>query len=200
MTVSSRTKAHIIIHSCAVASAAWAAAWALVPVAGPLLADTAGLTAITVAMVLALSGLHERRLAQQAVWTTVATTLGFTLGNAAVKAFASLIPIFGSGVNATITFALTEGIGWGLNFVFEEDLDPTTLTRDQLKSYVERGKRFAEEVNKSGEFSWIGNLPPHINMQYEKLTRKLADNSIAEAERTAILREIDQLLEPYAPH
>ena len=55
-------KAAIIIGTFSTAAAAWSAATAAVPVIGPLLADTAGLTLITVALAYSLSALYGKNM------------------------------------------------------------------------------------------------------------------------------------------
>ena len=53
-------KARLIIGTFAALAAAWSATTAAIPVAGPLLADTAGLTLLTVAMAYSLAALYEK--------------------------------------------------------------------------------------------------------------------------------------------
>lgn len=54
-------KAAIIIGTFSMAAAAWSAATAAIPVAGPVLADTAGLTLISIGLAYSLSALYDKR-------------------------------------------------------------------------------------------------------------------------------------------
>jgi len=102
MALDKLQKAHIIIHSFAVGSAAWSGVWAWVPVAGSLLADSLGLTLLTIGMTQSLAALFEKKLEETALWSFGTIVLGGVFGTALLKAGLSLVPIFGSAVNATI--------------------------------------------------------------------------------------------------
>ena len=67
MALSKKQKAGIIIHSFATAAAVWSAATAWVPVIGPLAGDTAGLTAITIAMTYSLANIFGKKLDEGAM-------------------------------------------------------------------------------------------------------------------------------------
>lgn len=196
MPLDKTAKGHIIIHSFAVAAAVWSGAWALVPVAGPVLADTAGLTAITVAMTYSLARLFGKEIEESGIWTFASVVLGFALGNSLLKAAASLIPVFGSAVNATITLALHEAIGWGLFLIFEEGGDPTRLSKEELKSYVDKGKSKAEKEKENYELM-MSKLPLQERQRVEELQKKLGNKNVSVSEKEKIMGEIETIISRY---
>jgi hypothetical protein len=172
-TEAQKTSAHIIIHSSAIAAATWSGASAILPGVS-VVTDTAGGTIIAVAMT-------------------------YALGMIVLKGFFSFIPVFGSLTNATISFGLTEAIGWSLFLIFDEGKDLGALSKEEIASFLQRGKTFADQVKKSGEFAWIDELPPHIKAQYDYLTKRLGDKNLSPEERQATLKEIEDLIAPYNP-
>ncbi|HEY7348652.1 MAG TPA: hypothetical protein VH599_10090 [Ktedonobacterales bacterium] len=193
-----KTSAHIIIHSSAIAAATWSGASAILPGVS-VVTDTAGGTIITVAMAFALGNVFNRKLDESAIMGFVTLVIGRELGMIVLKGVFSFIPLFGSLTNATITFGLTEAIGWSLFLIFDEGKDLGKLTKEEIAVFLRRGKSYADEVKKSGEFAWIEELPPHVKAQYDYLTKKLGDKNLSQEERQATLKEIEDLIAPYNP-
>lgn len=80
MPLTQKSRANIIIHSYAVGAATWSALTAAIPVVGPGLGDTAGLTAITIAMTYSLAALFGKKLEEGAMWSFGAVVLGAVFG------------------------------------------------------------------------------------------------------------------------
>jgi uncharacterized protein (DUF697 family) len=196
MALSRTAKAHIIIHSFATAAATFSAAFALVPVAGPLLLDTAGLTALTVGMTYALASLFGKRLEEGAMWAFGTVALGFAAGNAVFKAAASLIPIYGSAVNATTTFVLHEATGWGLFLIFESGLDPTKMSKKEIKKFVELGKDKAR-TEKAKYDAILAKLPENARIEVERLQKRLGDKNLSDTQRQNIIDRISKIFDTY---
>jgi uncharacterized protein (DUF697 family) len=197
-TDAQKTSAHIIIHSSAIAAATWSGASAILPGVA-LVTDTAGGTIIAVAMTYALGNVFNRKLVESSIMAFFSWVIGREVGMIVLKGVFSFIPIFGSLTNATISFGLTEAIGWSLFLIFDEGKDLGTLSKEEIASFLQRGKSFADQVKKSGEFAWIDELPPHVKAQYDYLTKKLGDRNISPEERQATLKEIEDLIAPYNP-
>jgi uncharacterized protein (DUF697 family) len=197
-TEAQKTSAHIIIHSSAIAAATWSGASAILPGVS-VVTDTAGGTIIAVAMTYALGNVFKRKLVESSIMAFFSWVIGREMGMIVLKGVFSFLPVFGSLTNATISFGLTEGIGWSLFLIFDEGKDLGTLTKEEIASFLQRGKSFAEQVKKSGEFAWIDELPPHIKAQYDYLTKKLGDRNLSPEERQATLKEIEDLIAPYNP-
>jgi uncharacterized protein (DUF697 family) len=195
MALNRLQKANLLIHTCAVGAAAWSAAWAYFPVVGPVLADTIGLTAITAAMAYGLAALFDKRLEVGVVWAFVAVVLGGIFGLSLLKAAWSLVPIYGSAVNATITFGLHEATGWGLYLIFDEGGN-LPKTRAEWKKMMERGKVRASREKKNYD-AMMSKLPPDERAKVEELEKKLAQKNISEKQITAILQEIEAIVSRY---
>ncbi len=197
-TDAQKTNAHIIIHSSAIAAATWSGASAILPGIS-VITDTAGGMVITGAMAYALSNVFNRKVDESAITSFVTVVVGRGIAEIALKGFFSFIPILGSATNAAITFGLTEAIGWSLVLIFESGRDLGSLSKEEIAIFLQRGKSYADEVKKSGEFAWIDHLPPHIKAQYDYLTHKLGDKNLSNEERLATLKEIEELIAPYNP-
>jgi uncharacterized protein (DUF697 family) len=191
--VNRQVSAHIIIHSFALTAAGFSGAYALVPVAGPILFDTATLTALTVGMTYALGSLFNKKLEENSMWSFATVAIGFASGNAIFKAFSSLIPIYGSAVNATTTFVLHEAIGWGLFLIFESGKDPTKLSKKEIQDFIEEGKERAKNEKDNYE-KIMSSLPPNERIEIEILQKKLTEKSISEEEKRSILEKITRLI------
>ncbi len=197
-TEAQKTSAHIIIHSSAIAAATWSGASAILPGVA-VVTDTAGGTIIAVAMTYALGNVFNRKLVESSIMAFFSWIVGREMGSIILKGLFSFIPIFGSFTNATISFGLTEAIGWSLFLIFDEGKDLGTLSKEEIAAFLERGKSFADQVKKSGEFAWIDELPPHIKAQYDYLTKKLGDRNLSPEERQRTLKDIEDLIAPYNP-
>jgi uncharacterized protein (DUF697 family) len=192
-----KAKANVIIHSYAVAAATWSALTATIPVIGPGLGDTAGLTAITIAMTYSLASLFGKKLEEGVMWSFGAVVLGTVFGVSLLKAAISIFPGVGSAANATITFTLHEAIGWGLYLIFESGGDPTKMSRSELKAYVAKGKVMAKEEKANYE-KMMSKLPAEKRAEVERLQKRLADKDLSEADRERIMEQIGNIIAPYA--
>jgi uncharacterized protein (DUF697 family) len=189
-------KAHLIIHSFAATAAAFSGAFALVPIAGPLLLDTAGLTALTAGMTYSLASLFGKNLEESSMWSFSTIALGFAGGNAILKSLVSLIPVYGSVVNATTTFALHEAIGWGLFLIFESGLDPTKMSKNEIEKFIKQGKEKAS-VEKTKYDAMISKLPENVRKEVAQLEKQLEDRGLADVQRQEIVEQITKLFDAY---
>jgi uncharacterized protein (DUF697 family) len=197
-TDAQKTSAHIIIHSSAIAAATWSGASAILPGVS-VVTDTAGGMVITGAMTYALGNVFNRKIDESAITAFLTVVIGRGVGMIVLKGVFSFIPVFGSLTNATISFGLMEAIGWSVFLIFDEGKDLGALSKEEIALFLQRGKSFADQVKKSGEFAWIDELPPHIKAQYDYLTKKLGDKNLSPEERQATLKEIEDLIAPYNP-
>jgi uncharacterized protein (DUF697 family) len=188
---------HLIIHSCATAAAFTAGAASMLPVIGPMATGTVVLTGLTVGMVAAIGNKFGQTFETGAVVGLVGQILGMTFGTSLLQTALSLIPGVGAVSNATITFGVTEAIGWGAYLIFRDGKDVTQLNPAEFKDYMEQGKSYANTAK--GQFQWLEELPPHIKAQYDYLTNKLTKADLSDTDRQAVLKEIEALIMPYKP-
>jgi uncharacterized protein (DUF697 family) len=200
MAVSYKERAGIIIHSCSAASALWAGTIATIPVFGPVGIifglDTPALTAIAIGMVVALGRLFGRDYTRGTVMVTVTQLVGFVFGVSLLRGLIGVVPVVGSFINAGTIFMVTEIVGWTTFLIFEDGKDITRLDERGLRSYIFRGKKRAQE-ERDRQKSLFNGIPPHVRLQYEHLTRKLASDKTSDEERLAALEQIEKLVAPY---
>ena len=103
----SRIRAHIVIHSFAVAHGGTAFALSQVP-----FADTAALTAETIAMVAYIVKKCGASWDQAAIEAFAAQQLARFIGVEVAKHGYKYIPLWGNAANAATSIAITEAVGW----------------------------------------------------------------------------------------
>lgn len=135
-------KAHLIIHGCAAASAAAAAAWSSVPVVGPFSivvgADSPVLISLAGGMIVGLGALFGHDIQKATAMSTLGTIAGFVFGISIVKGLLSFIPGAGTIICTTTAAGVQEIIGWAFYNIFKEGKDPTKMSPDQLMAYIRR--------------------------------------------------------------
>lgn len=100
-----KEKCHYIIHSAAAAAAGIGA----IPIPG---ADILPISGVQVTMIIALARVFGISITENIAQEMAKTFLVGQAGKALVASFSKLIPIIGSGINATVAAGLTETLGW----------------------------------------------------------------------------------------
>lgn len=194
MALSFKAKKRLVIGSFASVAAGWSGATALIPVAGPFLADTAGLTVLTTAMAYSLSILYDKHvsIATLAAFSTVA--ISAALGQLALKVGASLIPIWGSFFNASVTFILHAATGWGLCEIFESGRNIDTITVAEMKDIIAKNKSKAEDEKERFDRA-MNQLPANDKNEIKKLMKKMKNKELSESEQIEIMNKIISIFE-----
>jgi uncharacterized protein (DUF697 family) len=190
--MTTKSKSIIIIGLFSTAAAAWSGATALIPIAGPVLADTAGLTAISIAMAYSLSALYKKSLDTATLVSFSTVVLGTIFGTLALKAGASLIPLFGSWFNAATTATLHAAIGWAICKIYDDGKDLHNVSRKDLKRYIKDSKVEAEEqlLNYRQIYD---NLSPEQQIEVKLLQKQIENKDISIDERTEINKRIEAI-------
>lgn len=192
--MSRKEAAAIIIGSFASLAAAWSASTAAVPVVGPLLGDTTGLTILTVAMAGSLCALYRRDANTASLMSFGSFAFGFIAGNLALKIGASFIPIFGSWFNATTTFVLHAATGWALVEVLEAGKSIDDLSASEWDNLFKKNKGKAKDEKKKYEAA-LSKLPRDAQEQVKNLRKKLSDKGLSDSERDVIVKKIADIFE-----
>jgi hypothetical protein len=198
VSLSRLERSHLVIHSCAVGAAFWSGAWGSVPVLG-LTPDTAGLVAICTTMGGLLAHVHGKSAGELGFMGAATAAGQYFAGALIVKGLSSFIPIFGTIVNAGISLATVETVGWAFYLIVEEGADPSKLSKSEMEGYLRRGENLQSEYSQSGEFDWMKSLPSDVKKKYDKLSKELAAKDTTDKRRAALLVEIERLLAPYRP-
>lgn len=123
-----------------------------------------------------------------------AVVLGVIAGNLALKAGASLIPIFGSYFNAATTATLHAAIGWGIYKIYEDGKELKDISKADFRKYMERSKTEAEE-----NIRWYEEMCSKLNDEDKEtlktLQRKLKNKNLSIAERENIDQQIEALFQ-----
>lgn len=105
MTESQKEKCHYIIHGAAMAAGGIAA----LPIP---IADIGPITAIQATMIISLARVFEIPITENLAKETAKTFMVGQIGKQIAASLSKIIPIIGSGVNATVAVGLTETLGW----------------------------------------------------------------------------------------
>lgn len=194
MALSFKAKKRLIIGVFSSVAAVWSGATAAVPVVGPLLADTAGLTVLTTAMAYSLSILYNKQVGIASLAAFASVAIGAVLGQLALKVGASIIPIFGSYYNATVTFILHAATGWGLCEIFDSGKDLDDIRVSKMKEAIKRNKRKAE-LEKERFDSAMEQLPYSDREEVKRLMKQMNNRDLTEYQQTELMNKIIAIFE-----
>ena len=186
----------VIIGAFSFLAAGWAAATAVVPIIGPALADTAGLTLFTVAMAYSLCVLSGQFKIANNVMPFASAVLSFITANLALKALASLFPVFGSYYSACSTFFIQAAIGWGIIKIIEKGSDPFGVTRQELLQIILEQAPKAKLQRKDYE-SLLANLPDEAKLEIQLLEKELTSFFVSRKKKKEAMDQISSIFEEH---
>lgn len=196
--LSQRDKSHLIIHSCALGAAGWSAAWGSVPIMG-VTPDTAGLIGICSTMGGLLAHNHGMRYSDLKFMAGAAAIAQYVAGALIIKGLAGMIPVVGTVVNATVSLATVEAIGWGLDLILRDGKTMADLTKQEIRQYMVRGQSIRDQLKDDPGVQWLHGLPREVKRRLRILTKELTREGITEHRRAQILDLIEDLLRPHRP-
>ncbi|HEV8003717.1 MAG TPA: hypothetical protein VGP63_27880 [Planctomycetaceae bacterium] len=109
MTPDQKSKCHVIIHGAATSGAGVAAAMAQLPGA-----DNFPLTAIEIAMVIALGQVFSVSVTESGAKSIIAGFLGTIVGRGVSQVLFGWVPVFGNAINASTAAGVIEALGWAV--------------------------------------------------------------------------------------
>lgn len=189
MALSFKAKKRLIIGAFASVAAGWSGATALIPITGPLLADTAGLTILTTAMAYSLSILYNKQIGIASLAAFASVAIGATLGQLALKVGASLLPIFGSYFNASVTFILHASIGWTLCEIFDSGRNLDEISSVEIKEIIRRNKEKSEKEKEKFD-SAMNQISYSDKQEVQQLMKKLKNKKLTEYQYSQIMNDI----------
>ncbi|MFE5894907.1 hypothetical protein ACFQ6E_39125 [Streptomyces sp. NPDC056462] len=128
----------------------------------------------------------------------VATAAGqYFAGALIIKGLSSFIPVFGTAVNAGVSLATVEAVGWAFYLILKDGADPSALSKREIEDYLKRGKKLREEKSRSGAFAWMDRMSAEDKKRHAALAKELANPDLSPERRTDILRELELLFEAY---
>lgn len=190
--MSRKSKAYLIIGTYAAAAVVWSGATANIPVAGPLLADTSGLTLISILMAYSLAALYKIDLDTASLTAFATCVLGAIFGNVGLKMLASLVPIFGTFVNAAITGTLHTAIGLGICKLFEEGRDLNSVSSREFRRIVKECEEEAKTAKEKYDAAF-SRLSREDQERVRKLQKRMKDKHMTDSDRDYIQNELGSI-------
>lgn len=134
-------KAAPIIHSFAAAHGVVA-----LTLANTLVGDTAILTVLTGTMVVVIARLYNlRNISGIYIVKKIFLGLGWLMGTYLGQKMLFFLPGIGNFSNMIATIVVTEAIGWTAVTIFETGKDPESLSKNEWKQAIKKGKEAAEK-------------------------------------------------------
>ena len=190
--MTTRGKASLIIGVYATAAIAWSGATAYIPIVGPGLFDTAGLTIISIAMAYSLAALYRIDLDTATIAAFGTCVLGAVFGNVGLKMLAGLVPILGSFVNAGITGTLHTAIGLGLCKIFESGRDLNTVSPKEFRRIIKSCEEEVEAEEKRYNAAY-DKLSKRDQERIKALQRQLKRRDLSNSDRDRIQNEVGSI-------
>jgi hypothetical protein len=168
-----------------------------VPIAGPLLADTPGVTALTITEAWLLSSLFNRHIGERGLTAFCAVAFGRVVGTLVFKMGASLIPGINTLFNASTTFLLHEATGWALYHIFEAGHDLSSMSKKEISQAITA--ELAHHDERKAQFeAKLSQLTPTERAEVELLQKELRNRRLSESEKEAKLERIQALFDRYS--
>lgn len=187
--------ANVIIHGFATAHAIAAAA-----LAQTLVGDEATLTALTIAMIIALSKLYNAPVSWGGALSFLGVFAGFYLGTRGATCLIKWIPGIGNTANALSTIFTTEVLGWATVYLLSRGRDLSSVKKDEASDLIREGKelRKKNEAEKKRIDDIINNkMTSGEKALYHSIIEQLKDKNISDYQRDNLVRKLDELFKKY---
>lgn len=181
----------MIIHSFATAHAIAAAS-----LAQTLVGDEATLTALTIAMIIALSKLYQAPLSWGGALSFLGVFAGFYLGTRGATCLIKWVPGIGNTANALSTIFTTEVLGWATVYLLSRGRDLSTVRRDEANHIIREGKalRKKNEAEKKRIDNIINNkMTSGEKALYHSIIEQLKDKELSDSQKDNFVKKLDEL-------
>jgi len=190
--VSTKRVTGIIIHGFAVAHAG--AAFAL---AQTVVGDEAVLTALTVAMIVAVAKANGAKWGIGDAFSYLGVMAGAYLGSRGAVFLIKWLPGIGNMANATVTFGITEMLGWAVYLILQKGRDPKSLSQDEIKEILGEAKimQKAETVEMKRLYE---SMKPEHKEEFDSIMKQLKNKKLPEETREYMIGRIGAISSEYA--
>lgn len=184
----------IVIHIFAGAHAASAAL-----LAQTMVGDEAVLTALTVAMILAICRIHGMSATIKNALGFLGILAGFYVGTRTAMFLIKWMPAIGNGANAISTVFTTEVIGWAVYALVSTGRSIDDVTKQEADELIRKGKEYRREniENKRKIKKTIIGMSESDKSEYHRMMEQLKSQDLSEEKRDHLLRELDDLFKKY---
>jgi uncharacterized protein (DUF697 family) len=176
----SRATAIILAYSCAHATVA-------AILANTVVGDAVVLTPLTILMIYQLSRLCEQDLTTGAIAALAAQLFGAVAGGYLASKLVSWIPFFGNAINASVTFGITQVIGWAAFAMFDQG-----ISQEEAIRFAEKQKVSKEEMDRV-----VASMTDDDRKRFETAKKKVADKDSPEDEKMRAIEEMSDLIAKY---
>lgn len=177
-----KDKAKAIILAYATAHATVAAI-----LANTVVGDAPVLAALTTLMIYQLAKLCNKDLTIGAIAALGANLFGAVAGTYLASKLVSWIPFLGNAINASVTFGITQVVGWAAFAMFDEG-----LTKEEAIKFGEKQKISKEEMDKI-----VDSMSPEDKNRYNSLKKSLRNLKLSDTERENVVSEMADLIDKY---
>jgi hypothetical protein len=102
------------------------------------------------------------------------------------------VPGLGNWANAVTTMLVTETIGWACIYLFSENIDLESMTREQWKKIARLAKKEGKKHNAENK-KVLSKASNEEKERLRRLSNQLKDDSIPEDQKESLLRELTEL-------
>lgn len=181
----------MMIHGFAVAHAATAAV-----LAQTLVGDEAALTALTVAMIIAVARLNGADWDAGAALAFLGIFIGSYVGVRGATFLIKWIPGIGNAANACVTFGTTEVLGWATYlFIKKGKTNPEAMTKSEKEDLLNEAKSIhGREKDESKRL--YESMSESDKAEYKDIMKQLRQD-LPESTRNYLLKRLEDISDKY---
>lgn len=182
----------MMIHGFAVAHALTAAL-----LAQTLVGDEAALTALTVAMIIAVAKLNGADWDSGAALAFLGVFIGGYLGVRGATFLVKWIPGVGNAANAAVTFTTTEVLGWATYlFIKKGKGDPRAMTQAEKDSLWQEARNMREKEEAESKRLYE-SMSEEDKKEYKDIMSQLREKNLPENTRNYLLNRLESISGKY---
>jgi uncharacterized protein (DUF697 family) len=155
--------------------------------ANTIVGDAPILFILTSAMIIQIGDLCGKNIDWESAPTYAANLFGAVAGGYLAGKLITWVPFMGNALNASITFGITQVIGWAVFTMFNEGVSQEEAIRYGRKKQISR-----EEMD-----SIINNMSSVDRERYNKLISNLKNTNLSDIDRQNIASEMAEIIESY---
>lgn len=181
-----------MIHGFAVAHAVAAAL-----LAQTLVGDEAVLTALTIAMIIAVARMNGADWDTGAALAFLGICIGGYVGVRGATFLIKIIPGVGNAANATVTFTTTEVLGWATYlFIKKGNSNPKDMTKAEKKALWKEAKTMQKKENQESKRLYEA-MSENDKNEYESIMKQLKVKDLPEETRDYLLNRLETITRKY---
>ena len=182
----------MMIHGFAVAHALTAAL-----LAQTLVGDEAALTALTVAMIIAVAKMNGADWDTGMALAFLGIFIGGYVGVRGATFLIKWIPGIGNAANAAVTLTTTEVLGWATYlFIKKGKLNPKDMTKKEKETLWKEARAVQREEEQESRRLY-NSMPEVDKSEYRSIMNQLREKNIPEETRSYLLNRLKIITEKY---